>query len=118
MGFAAIHIAVDEDGLRFAAILELAGMPGDRETTEQLLGEAIRRAASAGAHYLIARAPDPECEQLLRRTGFRERGTGFSPVTFKNNSDVPDRLFTGDGSWYVTLGDGDGCHYFPEEHDR
>ena len=111
LGFSVIHIAVDEDRLRFAAILELAGRTGEDGVTEHLLGEAIRRARTAGAHYLIARA-SPSEEEPVRKMGFLARELSHSPVTYKNNSDVPKELFADDRNWYVTLGDGDGCYYY------
>lgn len=112
MGFTVIHLAVDEDRLRFAAILELAGRRGEKGITEHLLGEAIRRATAAGAHYVIARTLLTEEEDALRETGFLARETHYSPVTYKNNSDVPNELFAKDHNWYMTLGDGDGCYYY------
>lgn len=115
LGFAVIHLAVDEDRLRFAAILELAGRRDEMGITKHLLGEAIRRARAAGAHYVIARASHEE-EDILRRTGFIVRETNCSPVTYKNNSDIPDELFANDRNWYITLGDGDGCYYY--DHQR
>ena len=72
LGFSVIHIAVDEDRLRFAAILELAGRTGEDGVTEHLLGEAIRRARAAGAHYVIARTSPAE-EESLRKIGFLTR---------------------------------------------
>jgi N-acetylglutamate synthase-like GNAT family acetyltransferase len=111
LGFSVIHIAVDEDRLRFAAILELAGRTGEDGARGRLLGEAIRRASAAGAHYVIARA-SPSEEGWFRKMGFLAREMSHSPVTYKNNSDVPEELFADDRNWYVTLGDGDGCHYY------
>ena len=111
LGFSVIHIAVDEDRLRFAAILELAGRTGEGGVTEHLLGEAIRRARTAGAHYLIARTSLSE-EESLRKIGFLAREMTHSPVTYRNNSDVPKELFADGRNWYVTLGDGDGCYYY------
>jgi hypothetical protein len=114
LGFAAIHLAIDEDRLRFAAILELAGRKEEPGTLDHLLGEAIRRAADGGAHYLIGRAPTPECEDLFRTSGFLKREMSYSPITYKNNSDVSPELLARDENWYATLGDGDGCYYYPE----
>jgi len=111
LGFSVIHIAVDEDRLRFAAILELAGRAGEDGVTEHLLGEAIRSARATGAHYLVARTSPPE-EDAVRKMGFLAREMPHSPVTYKNNSGVPDELFAEDRNWYVTLGDGDGCYYY------
>jgi N-acetylglutamate synthase-like GNAT family acetyltransferase len=111
LGFSVIHIAVDEDRLRFAAILELAGRTGEDGVPEHLLGEAIRRARGAGAHYVIART-SPSEEESFRKMGFLARDMSHSPVTYKNNSDVPKELFADDRNWYVTLGDGDGCYYY------
>jgi N-acetylglutamate synthase-like GNAT family acetyltransferase len=115
LGFSVIHLAVDEDRLRFAAILELAGPRGENVVTEHLLGEAIRRAVAAGAHYVIVRASTSEEEDSFRRLGFRAREMRYSPVTYKNNSDVPKELFEKDRNWYLTLGDGDGCYYLDPE---
>jgi hypothetical protein len=111
LGFSVVHIAVDEDRLRFAAILELAGRTVEDGVTEHLLGEAIRHARTAGAHYLIARASASD-EKSFRKIGFLAREMSHSPVTYKNNSDVPKELFADDRNWYVTLGDGDGCYYY------
>lgn len=112
LGFSVIHLGIDEDRLRFAALLELAGRKMESGVPEHLLGEAIRRAAAAGAHYLIARAPTPECEALFQDHGYMRREMKYSPVTYKNNSEVPQEVFAQDGNWYVSLGDGDGCHYY------
>jgi len=112
LGFSVIHRSVDEDGLPFAAILELAGRKVENRVLEHLLWEATRRAAIAGAHYLIARASTPEREDLFRGNGFRERDINYSPVTYKNNSDVSHDIFAKDGNWYLSLGDGDGCFYY------
>jgi hypothetical protein len=112
LGFSVIHLSVDEDGLPFAAILELAGRNVESRVLEHLLWEATRRAAIAGAHYLIARAPTPECGDLFRSNGFCERDMNYSPVTYKNNSDVSHDIFSRDGNWYLSLGDGDGCFYY------
>ena len=114
LGFSVIHIAVDEDRLRFAALLELAGRSGEDGVKEHLLGEAIRRARTAGAHYLIART-SPSEEESFRKIGFQAREMSHSPVTYKNNSAVPEELFADDLNWYVTLGDGDGCYYYDSE---
>jgi len=116
LGFSVIHLAVDEDRLRFAAILELAGCTGEVGVTEHLLGEAIRHARAAGAHYVIAHT-SPSEEKSFRRMGFLAREMSHSPVTYKNNSDAPKELFADDRNWYVTLGDGDGCHYYGKQHD-
>ena len=112
LGFAVIHFSVDEDRLRFAAILELGGLKRESGVPEHLLEEAIRRAVHGGAHYLIAMATIPAYEDSLRRLGFRMREKSYSSITYKNNSDVPDEIFANDRNWYMTLGDGDGCYYF------
>lgn len=112
LGFSVIHVSLDEDRLRFAAILELTAQKRERGVPEHLLREATRRAAIAGAHYLIARAPTPECEESFRVMGYRKREMSYSSVTYKNNSDVPHELFAKDGNWYLSLGDGDGCYYY------
>ncbi len=111
LGFCVLHVGVDEDRLRFAALLELACRETDSGVPGHLLREAIRRAAGAGAHYLIARAPTPECEALFQKHGCIRREMKYSPITYKNNSDVPHEAFAQDGNWYLSLGDGDGCHY-------
>ena len=112
LGFSVIHLGIDEDRLRFAALLELAGRKTESGVPGHLLGEAIRRAADAGAHYLITRAATPEIESLLPAHGYLRREMNYSPVTYKNNSDVPDESFSQEGNWYLSLGDGDGCHYY------
>ena len=112
LGYSVIHIGIDEDRLRFAALLELAGRKVESGVQEYLLREAIRCAADAGAHYLIARAPTPEIEALFQDHGHIRREMSYSPVTYRNNSDVPQEAFAQDGNWYVSLGDGDGCYYF------
>jgi len=112
LGYSVIHISVDEDRLRFAALLELAGPDREDLLLEQLLEEAVGRAIRGGAHYMIARATTPRCGELLLRHGFRARDLHFSPVTYRNNSGIPDELFARDWNWYVTLGDGDGCYFF------
>jgi len=113
-GFLVLHVALDEDGLRFAAVQELAAAKGDEEAIRQLTAEAIRRAANAGAHYLIARAPHQGCEKPLLDLGFSRRHMSYSPVTYKDNSDAIDKVVSPGGNWYLSLGDGDGGHYFPE----
>ena len=112
LGYSVVHIGIDEDGLRFAALLELAGKGRENRVLEHLLEEAERRAIRGGAHYIIARAATPQCDELLHRHGFRSRELDFSPITYKNNSGIIDDLFARDRNWYVTLGDGDGCYYF------
>jgi hypothetical protein len=112
LGLGVIHVATDTDGLRFAAILELLVPNGSTDSFEHLLGEAIARAADSGAHYITARTSVPEWEARLVQSGFRLRLTPFSPVTYKNNSDIPSSVFEDDANWYVSLGDGDGCYYF------
>lgn len=115
LGFAVIHIAVDEEGVRFAAILELVGLRKERNALEHLLAEATRRAAKAGANYATCRAPTPDFDDILRGSGFHEREMSFSQVTYKNNSEVSSGLLEKNENWYLTLGDGDGCYYFPPE---
>jgi len=117
LGYSVIHLSVDEDRLRFAAILEVTGRKRENGVLEHLLQEATRRAAIAGAHYLIARAPTPEFERLFRNQGFQRRNMNYSPVTYKNNSDVPHDVFSMVGNWYLTLGDGDGCHFYHSPSD-
>ena len=112
LGYSVIHLGVDEDRLRFAAILEIAGRKRESGVLEHLLQEATRRAAIAGAHYVIARAPTPEGEDLFLHDGFRKRDMNYSPVTYKNNSDVSHEIFAKDPNWYLSLGDGDGCYYY------
>jgi hypothetical protein len=43
--------------------------------------------------------------------GFFLRLAPISPATYKNNTAVPDDLFAASDSWYLSLGDGDGCFY-------
>jgi N-acetylglutamate synthase-like GNAT family acetyltransferase len=112
LGYSVIHLGIDEDRLRFAALLELAGRKMESGVLEHLLREAIRCAADAGAHYLIARASTPESEALFQDHGYIRREMNYSPVTYKNNSDVPHEVFANDGNWYLSLGDGDGCYYY------
>ena len=112
LGLAVIHESVDDDGTRFVAILEQLAPRNDPAAFDQLLGEVIRRSARAGAHIITARTSIPLWEQQYRKPGFRLRRAPFSPVTYKNNSEFPDDLFAADASWYVSLGDGDGCYYF------
>ncbi len=118
LGFAVLHIGIDEDHLRFAALLELVGLKSEPRALSHLLEEAIRRAAWAGAHYLIARASTAEQEVLMRRSGFRARDLHYSPVTYKNNSSVPTEMFENDRNWYLSLGDGDEYHYLRPELER
>jgi hypothetical protein len=111
LGYAVIHVATDPDGHRFAALLELAVPRGDPAPFAQLLREAVQRAARSGAHYVIARAPSPEWEPGMTASGFFLRLAPISPATYKNNTAVPDDLFAASDSWYLSLGDGDGCFY-------
>jgi hypothetical protein len=115
LGFAVIQLGSDEDRLRFAAILELAVLKSGEGVLETLIAEAVRRAASAGAHYVVARAPSAAYEGAVARAGFRLREARFSPVTFRYDAGAPSEYVAQDGNWYLSLGDGDGCHYFPEE---
>jgi len=118
LGFAVVHIGIDEDHLRFAALLELVGLKSEPRVLSHLLEEAIRRAAGAGAHYLIARASTAEQEVLMQRSGFRARDLHYSPVTYKNNSSVPAEMFANDRNWYLSLGDGDEYYYLRPELER
>jgi len=113
-GFSVLHVARDEDGLRFAAVQELAAAKDDEEAVRQLLAESIRRAADAGGHYLIAAAPHPGCERPLRSLGFVRRDMAYSAVTYKSNSAVMNDNISPRLRWYVSLGDGDGGYYFPD----
>jgi hypothetical protein len=112
LGLCVIHVATDTDGLRFAAILELLVPRAETDAFDQLLGEAIRRAIESGAHTVTARTSVQEWEERLTRNGFRIRKMPFSPITYKNNSDIPNSVFDNNANWYVSLGDGDGCYYF------
>ena len=112
LGFAVIHNHVDEDGLRFVAILELFVPKGETAAFQHLLGEIIRRAARGGADYITAKTSVAEWEALFKRHGFMARDSSFSPVTYKNNTDLSDELFAEDRNWYLSLGDGDFCYYF------
>jgi hypothetical protein len=116
LGFSVIHIGLDEDCLRFAALLELVAVKREHAVLSHLLGEAIRRAVKADAHYLIARSATPEQEELMRKRGFRASDQRFSPVTYKNNSRVPDEVFAREANWYLSLGDGDGYYYIGPEY--
>jgi hypothetical protein len=49
---------------------------------------------------------------LFQDHGYMRREMNYSPVTYKNNSEVPHEAFAKDGNWYLSLGDGDGCHYY------
>ncbi len=111
LGYAAIHVATDPDGYRFAALLEIAVPRGDAGGFAQLLREAVLRGARHGAHYVIARAPSPEWEPAMTADGFFLRLAPTSPATYKNNTTFPDDLFTAGDSWYLSLGDGDGSIY-------
>jgi Acetyltransferase (GNAT) domain len=111
LGYAVIHVATDPDGHRFAALLELAVPRGDAGAFAQLLREAVQRAARRGAHYVIARAPAPEWEPAMTARGFLLRLAPTSPATYKNNTMLPDDRFAAGDSWYLSLGDGDGCFY-------
>ena len=92
LGFAVIHLAVDEERLRFAALLELAWKKPKISVREHLLREAIRRATVAGAQYVIARAPTSEHGDLFRSTGFKARGKNYSTVSYKNNTDISNDI--------------------------
>jgi hypothetical protein len=112
LGFSVIHLSVDEDRLRFAALLELAGRKSEKVLLEQLLREAIRRASVGGAHYVIARAQTSDHGDLFREMGFTIRGKNYSTVSYKNNSDVSDKVFEEGSKWSLSLGDGDGCYFY------
>lgn len=111
-GFSVIHVGVDNEHLCFATILELAGRDCEMNIEEHLLKEGIRRAAIRGAHYVTARASTSRSRELLRRYGFRPRDLQFSPITYRNNSNVPGDVFAEHRNWYLSMGDGDICHYF------
>jgi len=112
LGFAVIHNTIDEDGLSLVAILELFVPPSEKAAFEHLLKEIIKRATQVKAHYIKAWTLVPEWEELFTHYGFKVRDSSFSPTTYKNNTDLPNELFTEDGNWYMSLGDGDICYYF------
>jgi len=112
LGFAVIHNTIDEDGLSFVAILELFVPPGEKAAFEHLLKEIIKRATQVKAHYIQAWTLVPECEALFTHYDFKVRNSSFSPTTYKNNTDLPNKLFAEDSNWYMSLGDGDICYYF------
>ncbi|UCE67747.1 MAG: GNAT family N-acetyltransferase [Candidatus Zixiibacteriota bacterium] len=112
LGFAVIHDAVDDFGLRFFAILELLAPVGENAVFENLLGEIIRRAENENADYIIAITSTAEWEKIFKKYGFRIRNSHFSTTTYKNNTDLPDELFSMESNWYVSLGDGDICYYY------
>lgn len=111
-GFSVIHMGVDNEHLCFATILELAGRDCEMNIEEHLLKEGIRRAAMRGAHYVTARAPTTRSRELLRRYGFHPRDLHYSPITYRNTSNLPDDVFAKNQNWYLSMGDGDICHYF------
>lgn len=112
LGFAVTHTGIDVNGLCFVAILELFVPHGEKATLEHLLEETFRRAVQAEAHYILAWILVPEWEKLFKRNGFKIRDSSFSPITYENNTDLPDELFAEDRNWYMSLGDGDICYYF------
>lgn len=112
LGFAVIHNSVDENGLRFAAVLELFIPIGEKAVFENLLGEVIRRAEKENVDYIIAITSTTEWEKLFKKYGFRIRTSPFSTTTYKNNTDLPDDLFSEESHWYISLGDGDICYYY------
>jgi hypothetical protein len=111
-GFAVIHVAIDEEGLNAASLLELFG---DESAREPLLAEATRRSVRAGASYLAAKSSTMEVQRLLERRGFLARASAHSPYTYKvNRPDLAELL--GDASnWYISLGDGDIAFAFGAE---
>ena len=111
-GFAVIQVAVDDEGLLAASLLELFG---DEPALEPLLTEAIRRAVRAGASYLSAKTSTAECERLLKSRGFLPRASEHSPYTYKvNRPDLATLLGDAD-NWYISLGDGDISFTFGAE---
>ena len=112
LGLAVWHRSIDEDGLPFAALLELMTPRGETAVSARLLAEVIRRAGGAGAHYITARTCDSELEALMLRRGFKIREAHYSPVTYKSNTDIPEDVLSGAGNWYMSLGDGDGCYFY------
>jgi hypothetical protein len=112
LGFAVIHNHVDEDGIRFATLLELLVPKGNTPVFEHLLSETVRRAVLAGAHYIKTKTSVTEWEELFIHHGFIARDETFSPVTYKNNTELPDGLFENSDNWYLSMGDGDHCYYF------
>lgn len=111
-GLAVIHIAIDDDGLSAASLLELFG---EEPALEPLLAEAIRRAVHARANYLAAKTSTPECEQLLKSRGFLPRAGGHSPYTYKVNRPDLAKLVGDAGNWHISLGDGDIAFAFGDE---
>jgi len=112
LGYAVIHNHIDEDNLRFTALLELV-VPGEEKAVfEHLLAETFHRAMKSGAHYISARTSGVEWDERFRRHGFKVRDSSYSPVTYKNNTDLPDEFFADERKWYVSLGDGDSCYYY------
>ena len=117
-GFMVTHTSMDEDGLCFVALLEFMGRNDEISVYKQLLDEAIRRSVKIGAHYMVALASTARCKDALQHRGFQSHILNYSPVTYKNNSDIPDQLFKQDSNWYLSLGDGDISHYFESQEKR
>lgn len=110
--YAVIQLAVDEDGLTAASLLELFG---EEAALEPLLAEAIRRAVRARASYLAAKSSSAELDRLLKSRGFLARAGEHSPYTYKVNRPDLAELLRDAANWYISLGDGDISFVFGAE---
>jgi N-acetylglutamate synthase-like GNAT family acetyltransferase len=110
-GLGVLQQCIDEDGIHTANILDLLVPIGESEIFSALLSECTRRAIKAGAVIMTSQIPTPAWEKLYRKQGFWLRDRKFSPVTYKNNSDIKDEVFADNRNWYLAMGDGDACYF-------
>ncbi len=111
-GLLAVHHSIDEDSLKFTAVLETLVGRNDQQALDILLNHAVKSAIKNGSHYITADPHDPQNPEYYRRLGFRIRTSEYSPFTYKNNSEIDDSFFDDERRWYFSLGDGDICYYF------
>jgi hypothetical protein len=112
LGYAVIHNSFDEGNLPFTAILEIIAQPNeDAEIFEHLLGECLSLAKQNGSHYIQIKITGLKFENILMSKGFKVKVSDISPVTIKNNTELPDEVVSKDENWLITLGDGDICYF-------
>ncbi|HDS00478.1 MAG TPA: GNAT family N-acetyltransferase [candidate division Zixibacteria bacterium] len=111
-GILAVHHSIDEDGLRFTAVLETLVSRNDNKSLNILLQQAVKAAVQNGSHYITSAPHDPQNLEYYRKIGFRIKTAEYSPFTYKNNSPIGENFLADERRWYFSLGDGDICYYF------
>lgn len=106
------QLAVDQDGLAFMAVLEMLEDNEGGPALDGLIAQSVRRAATAGAHYVAAWCSTAAGRERLARCGFIAREAPFSPYTCKLNPAAAQPA-AGMSEWYVSMGDGDASFFPP-----